>query len=575
MKISLLYGDPNKKPQPMAGAEQTVYDLSLDRLVAQLCQGEGRADALLRALKTPLTSAEDIVYRQHILQDLDSDRELLRSLSTLLTRYDKIKSDWVELRSGVAHISSAGAEARLECACASLKITAVFPRSLASFFGGIAELLDRPTLHSEGLTALRELCRSLVDDSSLGEIVEISDSFRYGEPSERSYRADIAVTPELEVGLCGIVSSEVCDNEREREAQRKKYLKRLRELDALRARKQSLDAKSGTLSKLLGSLFSPAVRSDTSGKNGSGDERGTAEHGNMKQNSEGRAAGESVDGHSTKRQDDGHGTKDGTLPLPESARDDISTLLAAATEDIDRALTAVTDSIYSMLYGLGAELRFYEGALALMDSVRAGSLPLVYPEITESDCRCTALRDMYLLCEGKSGDGIIPNDLELSGDIYGMIVRGGNGTGKTVFLRSVGTAQLIAQAGLPICADSARVAIRRGVYTHFSSAEEDFTAGDTAGRFEGEVRAVSAIMDVLTDGSLLLLNETFQTTAYAEGADAMAGILSVLPELGTKYIFVTHLGDIGDIDRDGHVKLMKTLITAPDGSTEGKKYVLS
>lgn len=565
MKISLLYGDPNKKPQPMAGAEQTVYDLSLDRLVAQLCPGEGRADALLRALKTPLTSAEDIVYRQHILQDIDSDRELLRSLSTLLTRYDKIKSDWVELRSGVAHISSAGAEARLECACASLKITAVFPRSLASFFGGIAELLNRPTLHSEGLTALRELCRSLVDDSSLGEIVEISDSFRYGEPSERSYRADIAVTPELEVGLCGIVSSEVCDNEREREAQRKKYLKRLRELDALRARKQNLDTKSRTLSKLLGSLFPPAVRSDTNGKNDS-DGRGTAEHGNIKQNSEGRAVKEFVDGR---------GTKDGTLPLPESARDDISTLLAAATEDIDRALTAVTDSIYSMLHGLGAELRFYEGALALMDSVRAGSLPLVYPEITESDCRCTALRDMYLLCEGKSGDGIIPNDLELSGDIYGMIVRGGNGTGKTVFLRSVGTAQLIAQAGLPVCADSARVAIRRGVYTHFSSAEEDFTAGDTAGRFEGEVRAVSAIMDVLTDGSLLLLNETFQTTAYAEGADAMAGILSVLPELGTKYIFVTHLGDIGDIDRDGHVKLMKTLITAPDGSTEGKKYVLS
>ena len=277
MKISLLYGDPNKKPQPMAGAEQTVYDLSLDRLVAQLCPGEGRADALLRALKTPLTSAEDIVYRQHILQDIDSDRELLRSLSTLLTRYDKIKSDWVELRSGVAHISSAGAEARLECACASLKITAVFPRSLASFFGGIAELLNRPTLHSEGLTALRELCRSLVDDSSLGEIVEISDSFRYGEPSERSYRADIAVTPELEVGLCGIVSSEVCDNEREREAQRKKYLKRLRELDALRARKQNLDTKSRTLSKLLGSLFPPAVRSDTNGKNDS-DGRGTAEH---------------------------------------------------------------------------------------------------------------------------------------------------------------------------------------------------------------------------------------------------------------------------------------------------------
>lgn len=557
MKISLLYKDVNIKPQPMAGAEQTIYDLSLDRLIARLCTGEGRADALLRALKMPLVSHEDIIYRQQILQDLDADRELLHSLSTLLTRYDKIKSDWVELRSGVAHIASAGADARLECACASLKITAVFPRSLASFFGGTAELLDRAGVHSEGLIALRELCESLVEDSSLGEIVEISDSFRYGEPSERSYCADITVTPELEVGLCGIISSEVSDNEREREAERKKYQKRLRELETLRAQKLNIDEKSGALKKLFGSLF--PVRA----------ENGTTD-GNC---AFAKPTDTDLKGHTgTKARAD---TKERTLPLPGSAREDISALLAAATEDIDRALTAVTDSIYSMLHGLGTELRFYEGALALMDSVRAGSLPLVYPDITESDCRYSALRDIYLLCEGKIGDELIPNDLDLSADTDGMIVRGGNGTGKTVFLRSVGTAQLLAQAGLPVCADSARVAIRSGVYTHFSSAEEDFIAGDTAGRFEGEVRAVSAIIDVLTPGSLLLLNETFQTTSYAEGAEAMAGILSILPALGTKYIFVTHLGAIGDIGGSGRVKLMKTLITAPDGSTEGEKYVLS
>lgn len=541
----------------MAGAEQTIYDLSLDRLIARLCTGEGRADALLRALKMPLVSSEDIIYRQQILQDLDADRELLHSLSTLLTRYDKIKSDWVELRSGVAHIASAGADARLECACASLKITAVFPRSLASFFGGTAELLDRAGVHSEGLIALRELCESLVEDSSLGEIVEISDSFRYGEPSERSYCADITVTPELEVGLCGIISSEVSDNEREREAERKKYQKRLRELDTLRAQKLNIDEKSGALKKLFGSLFPVRAENGTTDGNGASAEPTDTD----------------LKGHTgTKARAD---TKERTLPLPGSAREDISALLAAATEDIDRALTAVTDSIYSMLHGLGTELRFYEGALALMDSVRAGSLPLVYPDITESDCRYSALRDIYLLCEGKIGDEIIPNDLDLSADTDGMIVRGGNGTGKTVFLRSVGTAQLLAQAGLPVCADSARVAIRSGVYTHFSSAEEDFIAGDTAGRFEGEVRAVSAIIDVLTPGSLLLLNETFQTTSYAEGAEAMAGILSILPALGTKYIFVTHLGAIGDIGGSGRVKLMKTLITAPDGSIEGEKYVLS
>ena len=61
MKISLLYKDVNIKPQPMAGAEQTIYDLSLERLLARLCTGEGRAAALLRALTMPLASSADII----------------------------------------------------------------------------------------------------------------------------------------------------------------------------------------------------------------------------------------------------------------------------------------------------------------------------------------------------------------------------------------------------------------------------------------------------------------------------------------------------------------------------------
>lgn len=528
MKISLLYKDINNKAPLMPGAEQTVYDLSLDRLTASLCQGEGNAEAVLSMLRAPLTNGADILYRQQILRDFDADRELLRSLSTLLTRYDKIKSDWVELRSGISHIGTAGADARLECACASLKVTAVFPRALSSFFSGVAEILSRDGIKSEGLVALRELCSDLVSDSSLGEIVDISDSFRYGEPSERSYEASITVTPELSVKECGIISSTVTESQRYRDNEQKKYARRLKELETLRSQKQILDSKSGAISRLLGTLLSD------------------------------------------RSQD-----KNRTLPLPGSARENISDLLAAATEEIDSTLSAVTDSVYSMLHGIGAELRFYEGALSLMDSIRSGGLTLTYPEISEGECEYASLKDAYLLCEGKSGSDIIPNDFILNGDIDGMIVRGGNGTGKTVFLRSVGTAQLFAQAGLPVCADRARVAPRSGVFTHFSSAEEDFSVGDTAGRFEGEVRAVASIVDRLTPGALLLLNETFQTTAYAEGADAMAGILSVLPRLGTKYIFVTHLGTIGELADSSRVLMMKTQIISADGKTDGERYVLT
>ena len=122
-----------------------------------------------------------------------------------------------------------------------------------------------------------------------------------------------------------------------------------------------------------------------------------------------------------------------------------------------------------------------------------------------------------------------------------MVIRGRNNTGKTTFLRSVAIAQLFAQAGLPIVASKAHIPVFNGVYTHFSSSEEDFSVGDVSGRFEGEVKAIAEIMDNITEGSLVILNETFQTTAYDEGSVAIEGILRSLTALGCHYVFVTHL----------------------------------
>ena len=45
---------------------------------------------------------------------------------------------------------------------------------------------------------------------------------------------------------------------------------------------------------------------------------------------------------------------------------------------------------------------------------------------------------------------------------------------------------------------------------------------------------------------MILFNETFQTTAFAEGTRAMSDILSILPRLAVQYIFVTHLTGLFD-----------------------------
>ena len=87
-----------------------------------------------------------------------------------------------------------------------------------------------------------------------------------------------------------------------------------------------------------------------------------------------------------------------------------------------------------------------------------------------------------------------------------------------------------------------------------SSAEKEFSVGDIAGRFEGEVQELAAILDNIIPYSLVLLNETFQTTAFAEGTSAMANILSILPRLAVQYIFVTHLTGLFECLNDGVIK---------------------
>lgn len=224
---------------------------------------------------------------------------------------------------------------------------------------------------------------------------------------------------------------------------------------------------------------------------------------------------------------------------------DLALLTAEAMCHLDAVLSDVTNRLYAEMYGLSRELEFYEYALKYVSFIK-GKGCCVYPELArKGGASIAGLRDIRLLAVQ---DNVIPCDLRLVPEKAGILIKGENGAGKTTFLRAVCAAYLLCQAGLPIPADSAAMQPVSGIYTHFSSAEEDFTPGDRAGRFEGEVRAVADIMSSVEPGGLILMNETFQSTEFSEGTQAMHGILSVLPEEDIKYLLVTHLTDLFEAD---------------------------
>jgi DNA mismatch repair ATPase MutS len=118
-----------------------------------------------------------------------------------------------------------------------------------------------------------------------------------------------------------------------------------------------------------------------------------------------------------------------------------------------------------------------------------------------------------------------------------VIITGANQGGKSTFLRSVGLAQLMMQCGMFAPAEAFRASVCDGLFTHYKR-EEDTTM--KSGKFDEEMKRMSAIVDHLTPHALLLFNESFAATNEREGAEIARQITRALVDKNKAVFFVTH-----------------------------------
>ncbi|WP_240977948.1 hypothetical protein [Planctomonas sp. JC2975] len=96
------------------------------------------------------------------------------------------------------------------------------------------------------------------------------------------------------------------------------------------------------------------------------------------------------------------------------------------------------------------------------------------------------------------------------------MVTGANRGGKSTFLRSVGLAQLMMQAGMFVPARSLSATIVSGVFTHFKREEDTALA---SGKFDEELARMRDIVGQIQPRALILFNESFAATNEREGAE--------------------------------------------------------
>ena len=231
----------------------------------------------------------------------------------------------------------------------------------------------------------------------------------------------------------------------------------------------------------------------------------------------------------------------------------------AALSDFSKLFANVSEQIFERFLSIREELSFYRTAMRYVRFLTEHKIPFCFPSFSENaNIEAEDLYDLNLLLTHNGLSGVYPNDIRFIENKSGILIFGENGSGKTVFLRSVGTMQIFAQAGLPIAAKSGKSALCSQVVTQFSEAEKYFDEGNEAGRFEQEVREISDMVDNLKPGAMVFLNETFQSTSYEEGASGLADILDYFSRNRIRWILVSHLKQLLNHFSDNEVSLIRT-----------------
>jgi hypothetical protein len=208
---------------------------------------------------------------------------------------------------------------------------------------------------------------------------------------------------------------------------------------------------------------------------------------------------------------------------------------------VANAAAQAVDHLHSFFVMLRVEIGFYVGCLNLAERLAelGGSTAMPLPD-AEGQLALSA-HGLYDVClRLTTSETVVGNDLDADQKSLVMIT-GANQGGKSTLLRSVGLAQLMTQAGMFVGAESLRVNVCDGVFTHYKR-EEDETM--ESGKLDEELARMSEIADHITANCLLLCNESFASTNEREGSQIARQVVTALLEAGVKVLFVTHMFDL-------------------------------
>ncbi len=211
---------------------------------------------------------------------------------------------------------------------------------------------------------------------------------------------------------------------------------------------------------------------------------------------------------------------------------EIRRILMALTDDVAQDSEYIVRTVEVLAY---LDFTFAKAYFAdTMDAVEPDLLPF---KPGEESAHPGSQIDLKGARHPLLGEDVVPIDVTFGDDTWALVVTGPNTGGKTVALKTVGLLSLMAQCGLHVPAEDAKLTVFEGVYADIG---DEQSIEQSLSTFSSHMTNIINILDACDARSLVILDELGAGTDPAEGSALARALLNHLVSHGVTTMVSTH-----------------------------------